>query len=173
MESNMAARVIHFGIDDCYRLNVLRRAGYEISECSDTMKLCTALKRDQDAAAVIVNDCEGDLTAEAIAFARSQSPIPIVLFPNSKRSYDGMEFDLVVPTHTPPEEWLLDLANLIVKSRAIRACSQILQQQYDTQLRQATAGREKSRRRERPGQEVDAPANFASPFGADEEHTSE
>ena len=134
----MAARVIHFGIDDCYRLNVLKRAGYEIAECSDTEAFYAALKLDVDAAAVIVNDCEGDLPAEAIAFARSQSSIPIILFPNPKRSYDGMEFDLAVPTHTPAEEWLLELANLIVKNRAVRACSQMLQQQSDKQRREAT-----------------------------------
>jgi len=28
----MAARVIHFGYDDCYRVQVLRTAGYEVRQ---------------------------------------------------------------------------------------------------------------------------------------------
>ena len=122
----MAARVIHFGLDECYRLNVLRRAGYEINECRNLIQFRTALESTFDTDAVMVN---GSVSKQVISLARLRSPVPIVVFPGAKRTISVQDADLVVPSFTPPEKWLLDLANLIVRSRAIRAYSQLLQKQ--------------------------------------------
>src|SRR5947207_11384797 len=119
----MAARVIHFGVDDCYRLSVLRRAGYDIDDCDNLNQLQAALESRADADAVMVNDSTGAVPEFAISLARSRSSAPIILFPNSSRTYGSEEVDLIVPCFTPPEEWLLKLANLIVRSRTLRAYS--------------------------------------------------
>jgi len=70
---------------------------------------------------------------------------PIVLFPNSKRSYRTDQVDLVVPSFTPPQEWLLELANLIVHSQAVREHSRFLQEQSGQLRRESAQVREKSR----------------------------
>ena len=126
--TNMAARVIHFGVDDCYRLSVLRRAGYDIDDCRNLVQLRAALESKREADAVMVNDSSGSIPEFVISLARSRSTAPIILFPNSSRTYSTEPVDLVVPSFTPPEDWLLDLANLIVRSRTLRACSQLLQE---------------------------------------------
>jgi len=141
----MAARVIHFGVDDCYRLSVLRRAGYIIHDCSNLIQLGTALDADADADAVMVNDSDGSVTEHAISLARSRTLAPIVLFPNSKRKYRTDQIDLVVPSFTPPQEWLLELGNLIVHSRAVRECSRLLQEQSQQLRRESEQVRGKSR----------------------------
>ena len=119
----MAAKVIHFGTDDCYRLRVLRRAGYDITDCGNLAQFRAALRPDAGADAVILNDGDGSLPELAIALAHSQQLAPVVLFPSPERSYDARQLDLVVAVCTPPEEWLLALANLIVNRRALDAYS--------------------------------------------------
>ncbi len=124
----MAARVIHFGVDDCYRLSVLRRAGYDVDDCSDEIQLRAVLETMGEADAVMVNDSDGSIPESVISLARARCAAPIILFPNASRTYSAeQEVDLVVPSFTPPQEWLLKLANLIVRSRTLRAYSQLLQ----------------------------------------------
>ena len=127
----MAVRVIHFGIDDCYRLRVLRTAGYDVEACGNLLQLRKALASNSDADAVIVNDSKGSVPLQAISVLRSSTSAPIILFPHYGRNYQTEEIDLVVRSFARPEEWLLDLANLIVHSRAIRSSSQLLRQQSE------------------------------------------
>jgi hypothetical protein len=161
----MAARVIHFGVDDCYRLSVLRRAGYDIDDCSSLVQLQAALESKREADAVMVNDCNGSVPELAISLARSWSSAPIILFPNSSRTYNAEdEADLVVPSFTPPEEWLLKLANLIVRSRSLRAYSQLLQEQSQQLRRESSAVREESRQElERAGDAKSRQTDTADP----------
>lgn len=147
----MAARVIHFGMDACYRLSVLRRAGYDIEHCSDLNELCDALRTDGETDAIMVNDSDGSVPIHAISLVRTRTTAPIVLFPNSNRTYGAAEIDLLVPAFTPPEEWLLDLANLIVHRRALRAYSRSLREESKSLRHKSLAARVKSvRERERP-----------------------
>jgi hypothetical protein len=159
----MAARVIHFGVDVCYRLNVLRRAGYVISNCSNLIQLGAALDTGADADAVMINDSDGSVPEHAISLARSRTLAPIVLFPNSKRSYPTEQIDLVVPTFTPPQEWLLELANLIVHSRAVQEYSRLLQEQSQQLCLESAQAREKSRE-ERARARREAARNAAPGF---------
>ncbi len=133
----MAARVIHFGVDKCQRLNILKRAGYSLDVCSSLVHLRLALNSEIDADVVMMSDDEGSVPAEAISLTRSESLVPVIFFPSSDRSTESAQFDLVVPTFTPPEDWLLDLALLIVRSRAIRDRSQIMIEQ-SRKLRQGS-----------------------------------
>ena len=123
-ERKLPARVIHIGVDVCYRLGVLRRAGYEIQECANLIEFRSALRSGIDAGAVFVNDSNGRVSPDAFSIARQSTSAPIILFPNSGRTYHIEQIDLIVPCFTPPDKWLRDVANLIVQSRALRACSQ-------------------------------------------------
>jgi hypothetical protein len=127
----MAARVIHFGTDDCHRQSMLRRAGYEVESCRDLIQLQAALQSDGKADAVMIYDGDGRVPMDAFALARSASMAPIVLFPGPERSYEAEHFDLAVATFTPPEEWLLGLANLIVNHRTLRAYEQLMTERPD------------------------------------------
>ena len=87
------------------------------------------LESDGEADAVMVNDSTGSIPEFVFSLARARSAAPIILFPNSSRTYHTeQEVDLIVPSFTPPEEWLLKLATLIVRSRTRRAYSQLLQE---------------------------------------------
>lgn len=167
----MAARVIHFGVDQCYRLSVLRRAGYDVDRCGSLIQLCEVLEFAGEADAVMVNDSDGSVPPQAISLARTRTSAPIILFPNSSRIYRTADIDLVVPSFTPPEEWLLDLANLIVRSRAIRECSRLLQERAEVRCTESAALREKSRRERQRSREIMG-AKFPSPFGPDRDPKS-
>lgn len=140
----MAARVIHFGIDHCHRIGVLRRAGYDIDHCLNVIEFQAALEADADA--IVVNDEDGFLPEDLISVARTWSAAPIILFPNPIRTYSPHQVDLVVPTLTPPNEWLVDLANLIVHSRAVQAASQLIREKSQQLRRESATVREQSRR---------------------------
>ena len=133
----MPARLIHLGSDESHRLKVLRRAGYHIDICNNLIEFRSALRSDPEADAVLLNDGDGSVPLEAISLARSRSA-PIMLFPHAERVYAPDEVDLRVTSFTPPEEWLLDLANLIVRCRAIRAYSLLLHEHAES-LRSETA----------------------------------
>lgn len=120
-ERRLAAKVIHLGVDVCYRLGVLRRAGYEIQECANLIEFRSVLQSGIDADAVFVNDSNGRVPPDAFSVARDSTSAPIILFPNSGRTYQLGQIDLIVPCFTPPERWLRDVANLIAQSRALRA----------------------------------------------------
>lgn len=159
----MAARVIHFGIDACYRVSVLRRAGYEIEKCNNLDEICGALDSNDETDAVMVNDSDGSLPSDALFLMRTRTTAPIILFPNSARSYRAEEIDLVVPAFTPPEEWLLDLATLIVHTRALRAYSYSLQEQSQLPPRESLAARVRSIRERERARKI-AGGKFPSPF---------
>jgi hypothetical protein len=125
----MAARVVHFGIDKCHRLNLLKRAGYAVDTCNSLVQLRHALQSEIDADVVMMSDDDGCVPSDAIALTHAESLIPVIFFPSSDRSEETAWFDLVVPTFTPPEDWLLDLAIMVVRSRAIRIRSQLMIEQ--------------------------------------------
>jgi len=149
----MAARVIHFGPDDCHRLMVLRSAGYAVDNCNSLVQLRSSLVAGGGADAVLVSDGDGIAPETAIAVARSHSSAPVVLFRSTSLSYRDSGFDLVVHSLTPPEVWLNQVDALIARSVELRAESDALVTE-SRQLRresaatviQSRAQRERSKR---------------------------
>ena len=115
----MAARVIHFGPDDCHRLMVLRSAGYAVDGCMSLAQLRSSLLAGGDADAVLLSDGTGVALEEAASLARSCSSAPVVLFSGTNRAYEGAPFDLVVHSLTPPEAWLHEVDKVIAKNRLL------------------------------------------------------
>jgi hypothetical protein len=112
----MAARVIHFGPDDCHRLMVLQSAGYVVEDCLSLGQLRASLAGDE-ACAVLLSDGDGVAPEEALALARDCSSAPVVLFCGTNRDYEDAAFDLIVHSLTRPEVWLCEVDALIAKRR--------------------------------------------------------
>jgi hypothetical protein len=133
----MAARVIHFGNDDCHRLMVLRSAGYAVNGCASLTQLRASLLMER-ADAILLSDGEGVAPEDAVALARNCSSAPVVLFSGTNRAYDGDAFDLVVHSLTPPEVWLDEVDALIAKSRVLGGRLAVLSRK-SAQLREESA----------------------------------
>jgi hypothetical protein len=115
----MAARVIHFGPDDCHRLMVLRSAGYALDGGVALEQLLASLVAGSRADAVLLSDGDGIAPEDAASLARSCSSAPVVLFSGTNRAYEGAVFDLVVHSLTPPEVWLYEVDALIANRRVL------------------------------------------------------
>jgi hypothetical protein len=134
----MAARVIHFGPDDCHRVMVLRSAGYAVDNCNSLIQLRSSLLTGCAPNAVLVSDGEGVAPEMAIAVAKSHSAAPVVLFRSTSLSYQDSGFDLVVHSLTPPEVWLNQVDAVIARSLVLCAESQGLVEK-SRQLRRESA----------------------------------
>lgn len=117
----MAARIIHFGADNCHRLWVLKSAGYFIEDCQSVVQLHAALQSGSDPDAVAFTENERFAPEEAVAVTRSHSSAPLILFRETHNDCMESVFDLVVPVLEPPETWLNSVAALIARRRAVRA----------------------------------------------------
>lgn len=111
----MAARILYFGRDTCHRLPVLVRSGYAVVNCISHEELCAALQSAHAPAAVLMADNNPGTAQQAISLLRSRSPVPLVLFRDSYRVLVESPFDLVIPTLTPPAQWLADIASLLAQ----------------------------------------------------------
>jgi hypothetical protein len=120
----MAATLVYYGIDTCHRLSVLAQAGYSIENCSSLDDLGTTLGYCSEDTAVLMTDHDGRLPQEAIALTRSRSAALLILFRNSSLACVDSSFDLVIPSLTPPEQWLRQIADLIDRSLLLRSNSQ-------------------------------------------------
>jgi hypothetical protein len=145
----MSPVLIHFGVDDCYRVPVLKKAGFLVEECTSLRRLQSALVQlpEPDAVAVAEND---EIEAkDAMLLARSNCKAPLVLFQGRSPGSDTSGFNLVVPPLTDPRVWLNDLASLIGHSRILRGQSQAIRAQSALLRSQVAQVVEKSRRERR------------------------
>jgi hypothetical protein len=108
-------RLIHFGSDDCHRVNVLRSAGYSVDDCRSMRAFREALSADRKPAAVFITEREGDPTGDAISLTKSHSAAPVIFFRRSHCDLSNENFDLVIESLTPPEQWLQEIDQLIAR----------------------------------------------------------
>ena len=120
----MTTRVIHYGVDDCHRLTVLRGIGYAVEDCSSLAELRAALSQNRDAEAVLISEMEGDVPEDAAALAKCSSQAPLVLFRISNGFCREEKFDLIVEALASPQQWVSDVNALIQRSRTLDASSQ-------------------------------------------------
>jgi hypothetical protein len=114
-------RVIHFGLDDCYRVPVLLSAGFEVKEATSLGELRADLDGREQPDAVLVSEDPGNLAEQAAEMARRVMPGPVILFRRSQRCIDEKKFDRVYTCTTPPAVWLSETAALIAKSYRLQA----------------------------------------------------
>lgn len=111
----MAARILYFGRDTCHRLPVLVRAGYAVVNCTSLEELCASLESAPTPRAVLMADNNPRAAQQGIALLRSRSPVPLILFRDSYRVLAEAPFDLIIPTLTPPAQWLAEIASLLAQ----------------------------------------------------------
>jgi hypothetical protein len=115
----MAARVIHFGVDDCHRVTVLQGAGYDVKESLSLDRLRIDLKTERDVDAVFISEDDRSSTERAAELVRRHCEATLILFRRTQRELDEKKFDRVYSSLTPPQNWLLGTAELIEMKRAI------------------------------------------------------
>ena len=76
----MSARVIYFGLDDCYRVPVLRAVGFEVRESDCLASLGLNFQQDQQIDAVIVSMDDRRNAEQAADMARENTLAPVILF---------------------------------------------------------------------------------------------
>jgi hypothetical protein len=141
----MAARILHFGTDECNRIILLRNAGYAIDTCPSLVTLDSALQdRLEPDAVVIPGVVPTPARHDAVTLVHSRSSAPLVLFESGKCCPDEFEFDLVIPTFTPPEEWLQTISQIVEASRALHAQSISIRERSAKLTRESTAFRQLS-----------------------------
>jgi hypothetical protein len=144
----MAARVVHFGLNDCYRVDVLKTAGYSVDHCQSIERLHSNLIQFPDPDAVAIAEWEGmePEVSLAVRIARATCAAPLILFRRQDGYVKTSDFDLVIPPLAPITAWLGDLETLINSSRAIRERSSTTRAQSQLLTQQAKALVEESRR---------------------------
>jgi hypothetical protein len=123
----VAARVLHFGWDDCYRSQVLARAGYLVTQAETLESLSRDLEEAEDVAAVVVSESDPGETEQAADVVRRYSQAPVILFRRSPVEIDESKFDQVFLGFVAPELWLSKTAEVIAQSVALRDRSTRLQ----------------------------------------------
>jgi hypothetical protein len=124
----MAARVIHYGMDDCYRVAVLQGIGYTVEDCGTLVQLGAALSANPEVEAVLISETEGQTLETAAALAKSSSNAPLVLFRCLNGAYGDEKFDLIIETLTHPQKWVNDLKTLIERKQVLPTPSNLLLQ---------------------------------------------
>ena len=114
----MVAKILHFGWDDCYRVQVLRGAGFAVVESETLEELCDHLQRGEPVDAVILSEAVPCTIEQAAAIVRTHCAAPMILFRRSLCLVDESAFDLVFAWFIPPPEWLEKTAELIAQSPA-------------------------------------------------------
>lgn len=163
----MAARIVHFGADECARLTVLESVGYQVDACGTSIARLVAQLQACAADAVLVTESRTTKIKEAVTVSRANTPAPLVLFEDASCRHESLSFDVIIPPLTPPADWLREIHRVIEQSRKIvneshelRASSAMLRHASAEAVRQSARERERSvRSRENSGK---PPAN--SPF---------
>jgi CxxC-x17-CxxC domain-containing protein len=124
----------------------LRNAGYRVESCVSVVQLRANLEAGSEPDAVSMTDEIVSEHGDAVSVTRARTSTPLILFRYTDRSwfpdveYDPIEpeFDLIVPRAAPTADWLRDIADVIVESRAIRALSQQIRQE-SSQIREKSS----------------------------------
>jgi len=119
----MAARVIHFGWDNSFRVPVLRAAGFRVQETRSLDELSVDLQDDEDLGAVVISEDLEIPSENAAEVVRQCTLAPVILFRRTRQDIDGTRFDKVFDSSVAPWDWLGETAALIARCRALREYS--------------------------------------------------
>lgn len=116
----MGVRIIHFGLDKCHRIAILKSAGYVVEGCNSASQLRATIAEASSFAAVAMTECDGALPTEALSLVRANSDAPLILFQSRNPHYNESHFDWVVRVLTDPRQWLSDIETVIERNRSAR-----------------------------------------------------
>jgi FixJ family two-component response regulator len=107
-----AAHILHFGIDDRYRIMVLRSAGYLVQDCSSPKELLRLSESEIHRDLICVSEDPELPPLEVLAIAREKCNALVVLFRNTSQAYP-FHFDLEIENLSPPAVWLSDIRRIL------------------------------------------------------------
>lgn len=142
----MATTIVHFGFDECVRLLVLSRAGYQVDACgrSITEFQKRLVQGHTDAIAI---SCEGLQSVDKVAeTARRLSLAPLILFEGRHCHLEPSQFDLVISPGIGPAEWLAKIQELLEYNRRLQEDSRSIQAQSAALREASVQAREQSAR---------------------------
>src|SRR5215469_15811341 len=114
------ARVIHFGSDDCHRVQTLRRVGFEVRVSDSLDRLRLDLEGNKGVDAVIVEEGRRQTTERVAAIVQRYSLAPVILFRRFNTPLRVEVFDRVYSPSVPTPHWLLETAVLAEQSLELR-----------------------------------------------------
>lgn len=158
----MAANVLYFGPDEWNRVTVLQSAGYSVRECPKLEDLDSALRVTPKPDAVVVNGFGRAYARPAVKIVHARVALaPVIIFPSQDEPEFEKSGDLVVETLARPEEWLVQMAALIERSRGLRKNTislkkrslTLIQQSVEAQSKLAASRTSSANNRERSAQQ--------------------
>lgn len=112
--------LIHFGVDQCFRMRVLQGAGFSVADCESLEALSAELLERPDA--LVVEEEPNEQVDKAISLSRSFPAVPLILF-RPLMETAPCSADLTIRSFTPPELWLHEIKDLIVRNHVLVAQS--------------------------------------------------
>lgn len=112
-----APAIVYFGSDECLRVEVLRRAGLEVTHCASVAELMGAIEETPRPDAIVFGEERGKVLDEAVRAAKARTAAARILFQHPWTTSNEREFDLVVQSGTAPERWLEEIARTVVQTR--------------------------------------------------------
>jgi hypothetical protein len=137
-----ASSIAFYGVDENFRIPILQCAGFEVAKCNSIPDFKQLLESVQVDAIVFARGPADDL----VDAARNLSSAPLVCFTSDGSSEDDHRVDLVIPTLTRPEEWVLTIEQLLERSRTIRAQSASLRCESASLRTESEAVRKQTRK---------------------------
>lgn len=136
--------LVHFGLDQCFRIPVLEKAGFRIADC-DSLDALSLQLMQQPKALLLEDEPLAEIDC-AISLSRSYADVPVVYFRCSPDIPAIRSKDLVIPSFTAPDDWLREIRELVARSQAVMAESQRLRAESAALARKCAAVHEDSRR---------------------------
>jgi hypothetical protein len=107
-----AGSVVHYGVDKCFRIPVLRTFGFGVSECSSFPHF-KLLLRSASVDAVLFPQLPTD---DLVGAVHNISPAPLVYFSDDLPIDGDHRVDLAIPPLTKPLDWLLSIERLLKRT---------------------------------------------------------
>jgi hypothetical protein len=119
-----AGTILYVGNDICHRIDVMERSGFDVLHCDCAIGgFRDAFAEARLISAITFGNAFHSPLLEAASTARTLSAAPLVLFEDPAIKCHEHAFDLVIPAHTPPADWLRSLEELIEESRKLQELS--------------------------------------------------
>lgn len=129
--------LIHYGIDQNFRIPLLTRSGFDVTE-GDSLPSFTQLLKLSAFDAILLAKAP---TPTLIRTSRRLSCAPLIYFAADQSHPDDARFDLVIEPLTPPDEWIESVRGLLYESRRIVAKSAQLREETLRLRAESTAAR--------------------------------
>jgi FixJ family two-component response regulator len=107
-----ASNILHFGINDRYRIMVLRSVGYLVQACSSLEELLQFSESGTHTDLICVSEDAELPPLEALVIAKEKCNALVVLFRSTNQAY-SFHFDLEIENLTPPAVWLSDIRRIL------------------------------------------------------------